>query len=1332
MATTDLIHLQAIRSKDILSGDSANLEVAKHFDGVSSPKLPTSDQLEFGSIALNIAPGYEVISIKNYNGDIVYLPFNIAQRILSLEVSQDDITNEFHTLSGTMLTLNEEASKELQAKLDEYSGVTKEFVEKYINEASAVWAAAISKLKSSIGLDEHGNANFFADYLSGKTLVETIETVNDRIDDETSDVERKILGVAAELTTYSVNIEANASDIQNLNDAVEQLSQDTAKDFDILNKSITTLSSQVVNSATTLSEQLRQDEEAIQTLQAQLGSNQNSTFEELSAKTTTEAIDYLYTQGRERDNTISGLTEVVFGNTEAIKKIEQEALANCQQLSGDTFDAIKNLDNKLVSKIDSLSAASISAVSGISNTFNDKLDTEAQARQEADKELTSNIGSLSGQVININSGITQLNEGLSDLGKGLSTTNESLKNTNNDLVEVTKVWAKDLAKLNSTLGFNGNGDYEPYSEDLSGKTVTDVIDTLQWQIEEQEKQLTKVDESIKELNTFISDGNIEAIKANAEAIKELSGQVSNNKNVLEDDFNKAINDLKSSVNQSIEESYQKSSNELETTSGNLLTQIDTLKTELLSTITESSGNCNATIDELQRNVVSIIDSVSGALDTRIDEKSSSLQSTIATTSSNLDTKIDRNTNNLQSTIETVSGDIVNKIETTEAKINLSINGVSGTTAKQFVQTEQLINEVSSTTQSLGDAYNQFVEGCNNEFTKTNANVASLQQELHDNELVESEALNKLKSELGFDVNGNYKPLYSDELSGTVVEALEYLNSQAKDYKADLEIEISKIQAELPKFSTEADEKIADLQGQVDNLSKSVNDGHTEVIEQHTKDIELLSGFVVSNSELIKNDLTESINDVKSIIATEADVLSGYVNTTNEALSNEFSDEISTVKNDFNTQLQLVSDSLKKDLASTNATIEAVSGITASQNATTHELIEAVSGNIITQLDNNKDDIETDINHLSKDLESKLNQSQVLIDTISGQVQDVDSKYLDTTDKLGQCIDKNNAEFNQRLDNDEKIKARAFTLWNSQLGFDLNGKYDPHSEELQGRTITNAIDCLYDYVTEVNDRIDQVNEVIKDTYSKHVERITYEQLRRRAQQELLEPGKIYIITNYQATVVPDYNLYTREAIRPSTATSNCGFYIIVQASSRGAIIENASVMYPDPNEEGHYFERCNLDAWEIKYSLFNDRARFDWATEDGFGVIYYMKDEYGNEAPYDFKNIKIGFGSVKPTFTFQNDEGVDISLNGDATSNIIKPYFVKEKQSINKIFFRQAEMHGNLFMGGCHHIYCWGDKLNGCLIGQGMSNKALNYSASNEIVGLSSPNDAAIVSEAVFE
>lgn len=53
-----------------------------------------------------------------------------------------------------------------------------------------------------------------------------------------------------------------------------------------------------------------------------------------------------------------------------------------------------------------------------------------------------------------------------------------------------------------------------------------------------------------------------------------------------------------------------------------------------------------------------------------------------------------------------------------------------------------------------------------------------------------------------------------------------------------------------------------------------------------------------------------------------------------------------------------------------------------------------------------------------------------------------------------------------------------------------------------------------------------------------------------------------------------------------------------------------------------YKRVPLESWEIKYCLDNDKTRFQWADEvSGKGVVWYMKDEFGNEAFYDFKNVQ---------------------------------------------------------------------------------------------------------------
>lgn len=116
----------------------------------------------------------------------------------------------------------------------------------------------------------------------------------------------------------------------------------------------------------------------------------------------------------------------------------------------------------------------------------------------------------------------------------------------------------------------------------------------------------------------------------------------------------------------------------------------------------------------------------------------------------------------------------------------------------------------------------------------------------------------------------------------------------------------------------------------------------------------------------------------------------------------------------------------------------------------------------------------------------------------------------------------------------------------------------------------------------------------------------------------------------------------------------------------------------------YFKDCKLNTWELKYCFSNDIERFDWAdSEKGKGVIYYMKDEWGNECPYDFKNIKFN-----NSFTFSSGDSTDMSLYGFASQNIIKPYlFTNIKYRLNDITFRtNGNVIGNTFGPNCYNCH----------------------------------------------
>ena len=112
---------------------------------------------------------------------------------------------------------------------------------------------------------------------------------------------------------------------------------------------------------------------------------------------------------------------------------------------------------------------------------------------------------------------------------------------------------------------------------------------------------------------------------------------------------------------------------------------------------------------------------------------------------------------------------------------------------------------------------------------------------------------------------------------------------------------------------------------------------------------------------------------------------------------------------------------------------------------------------------------------------------------------------------------------------------------------------------------------------------------------------------------LVPGMQYRITNYVATTSTT-----------KSRSENHAFDIIVTADSQTSLNESARADFSayDNYFAGNNFthQPSNLKAWEVKYCLLNDSNRFSWADPNGFGVVYHLKDEFDNEAPYDFKSL----------------------------------------------------------------------------------------------------------------
>ena len=100
---------------------------------------------------------------------------------------------------------------------------------------------------------------------------------------------------------------------------------------------------------------------------------------------------------------------------------------------------------------------------------------------------------------------------------------------------------------------------------------------------------------------------------------------------------------------------------------------------------------------------------------------------------------------------------------------------------------------------------------------------------------------------------------------------------------------------------------------------------------------------------------------------------------------------------------------------------------------------------------------------------------------------------------------------------------------------------------------------------------------------------------------LVPGQQYRITDYHTTTS-----------QQDTRSAGHQFDIIVIADDESTLNENARAIKHafesgDPDE--HYFDNVNINAWQLKYCIDNDKSRFGWACDGvgGFYVQYTDKD-----------------------------------------------------------------------------------------------------------------------------
>ena len=178
--------------------------------------------------------------------------------------------------------------------------------------------------------------------------------------------------------------------------------------------------------------------------------------------------------------------------------------------------------------------------------------------------------------------------------------------------------------------------------------------------------------------------------------------------------------------------------------------------------------------------------------------------------------------------------------------------------------------------------------------------------------------------------------------------------------------------------------------------------------------------------------------------------------------------------------------------------------------------------------------------------------------------------------------------------------------------------------------------------------------LTDLDNRNMISVSHSELLSLVNESNLIPGMQYRITDYNLVCDSSNSAFIDNATYVSAGN---GFDIIVVADSENVLNEHARATQ---RVNDTYFTNSLISEWELKYCIYNDVKRFDWACENGKGVIYYMKDEFGNVAPYDFKNVKYMFmqnrntsGIVTNRYYYTFDiNGSDMSLRPECNSNVI--------------------------------------------------------------------------------
>lgn len=166
--------------------------------------------------------------------------------------------------------------------------------------------------------------------------------------------------------------------------------------------------------------------------------------------------------------------------------------------------------------------------------------------------------------------------------------------------------------------------------------------------------------------------------------------------------------------------------------------------------------------------------------------------------------------------------------------------------------------------------------------------------------------------------------------------------------------------------------------------------------------------------------------------------------------------------------------------------------------------------------------------------------------------------------------------------------------------------------------------------------------------------TYSALKSLKESNQLVVGQKYRITDF-------VSVFDETGI----TSANHPFDLVIEAISENLFSETACAIIHSGDD---YFSDQKLYAWEVRYCFDNDTKRFPQASSSGKGFIYYLKDEYGNEACYDFKNALFELSNIEYDFLTTTINAYTFSTYVSDMSDILDSSLSKNKLNVknNKV------------------------------------------------------------------